>query len=42
MVGLEAFATGGALDLPLCENINETVRLFNVEDPEHTKKVPTR
>jgi hypothetical protein len=25
--GLEAFATNGALDLPLCENINETIRL---------------
>jgi hypothetical protein len=27
MAGLEAFVTGGALDLPLCENNNEIVRI---------------
>jgi hypothetical protein len=27
VVGPEAFVTDGALDLPLCENINDTVRL---------------
>jgi hypothetical protein len=27
-VGPKAFATGGALDLPLCEKINDTLRFF--------------
>jgi hypothetical protein len=26
MEGLKAFTTGGDIDLPLCENINDTIR----------------
>jgi hypothetical protein len=34
--GPEAFATGGSLDLPLCENINNTVRLLLTFENKHT------
>jgi hypothetical protein len=36
VAGLEAFATGGALDLPLCEKINDTVRIFLTLKTKHT------
>jgi len=34
--GPEAFATDGSLDLPLCENINDTVRLLFKFENMHT------
>jgi hypothetical protein len=36
MAGPEAFMTDGALDLPLCENINDTVRILLTFENKHT------